>query len=230
MYLPNQFAQTDRAALHALMAAHPLGAWVLQAADGSLSANHLPFLFDAEAGPHGTLRGHVARANPAWQALDGTARSLVIFQVIFQGPQAYVTPTWYPSKQAHGKVVPTWNYAVVHAHGRARAIEDRAWLRTLVGRLTAEHESTRAAPWSVDDAPADFLAQMLDAIVGIEIELDALVGKWKVSQNRGAADRDGVVAGLAAQADDASAAMAALVAAPSGPAALVAHPNRPAGA
>lgn len=211
MYLPSQFAQTDRAALHALMAAHPLGAWVLQGADGSLSANHLPFLFDADNagdGTHGTLRAHVARANPVWQALDGQTRSLVIFQ----GPQAYVTPAWYPSKRAHGKVVPTWNYAVVHAHGRARAIEDRGWLRTLVGRLTAAHEAGRAAPWAVDDAPADYLAQVLDAIVGIEIVVDELVGKWKVSQNRGAADRAGVVAGLTAQQDGTSAAMAALVA------------------
>lgn len=215
MYLPSQFAQTDRAALHALMAAHPLGAWVLQGADGSLSANHLPFLFDADDtgdGIHGTLHGHVARANPVWQALDGQTRSLVIFQ----GPQAYVTPSWYPSKQAHGKVVPTWNYAVVHAHGRARAIEDRGWLRTLVGRLTAAHEAAHAAPWSIDDAPADYLAQLLDAIVGVEIVVDELVGKWKVSQNRDAADRAGVVSGLSAQQDGAGAAMAALVADSSG--------------
>ena len=226
MYLPRHFAQTDRAALHALMAAHPLASWVLQAPDGTLTANHLPLLFDAGAGPHGTLRGHVARANPVWQALGGGTRSLAIFQ----GPQGYVTPSWYPAKQAHGKVVPTWNYAVVHAHGRARAIEDRAWLRALVGRLTAAHESRRAAPWSIEDAPADYLAQMLDAIVGIEIEVDELVGKWKLSQNRGAADRDGVVNGLAAQADDASAALAALVADPSGPAAPVADPAGPAAA
>ena len=207
MYLPAHFQPPEPAALQALMAAHPLGAWVLHGEDG-LVANHLPFWFDATRGPHGTLCAHVARANPVWRALaeDGSP-SLVMFQ----GAEGYVTPSWYPSKQQHGKVVPTWNYAVVHAHGRARAIDDPSWLRALVGRLTDTHEAPRAAPWGVDDAPADYLQQMLGAIVGIEIAVERLVGKWKMSQNRSEADRRGVVNGLAGQDDAAAAAMAALV-------------------
>lgn len=207
MYLPAHFEPPEPAALPALIAAHPLGAWVLQGPDG-LVANHLPFRFDAARGPHGTLRAHVARANPVWRALGAAGTASL---VIFQGAEGYVTPSWYPSKQAHGKVVPTWNYAVVHAHGRARAVEDREWLRTLVGALTDTHEAARAAPWAVGDAPADYIEQMLGAIVGIEIEVERLAGKWKTSQNRSEADRRGVLAGLGEQADPAAAAMAALV-------------------
>ncbi len=134
--------------------------------------------------------------------------------MIFQGAQSYITPSWYPAKRDHGKVVPTWNYAVVHVHGTPRAIEDRDWLRRLVSRLTDTHEAPRAAPWAVADAPADYVDGMLRAIVGIEMPIARIVGKWKVSKNRPAQDREGVADGLLANGDEASAAMAALVRCP----------------
>ena len=210
MYLPKAFQEADPATLHALLAAHPLGTWVVWQ-DGEPVANHVPFQLDPDRGPHGTLIGHVARANPVWQGLasgDG-GRSLVVFQ----GAQGYVSPSWYASKRAHGKVVPTWNYAVVHAHGRARAIEDRGRLLAIVHGLTEWQEAGRAEPWAVADAPADFTAQLLEAIVGIEIPLERLVGKWKMSQNRPDADRIGVAEGLVAAApgDPQALAHAALV-------------------
>jgi transcriptional regulator len=207
MYNPRHFEERDPAILHALMRAHPLATWVTQGADGELVANHIPFLLDPHDGEHGTLRGHVARANPVWRTFSGSGDSLLVFQ----GPHAYVSPGWYPSKQEHGKVVPTWNYAVVHAHGRPRAIEDRDWLRRLVGRLTETHEAGMATPWQVADAPSDYIDRMLEAIVGIEIPISRLEGKWKVSQNRSQPERQGVVAGLDARGDEGSAAMAALV-------------------
>jgi transcriptional regulator len=207
MYLPKHFEQPDAEAIARLLAAHPLATLAWQSADG-LTAEHLPLIFDrgAQDGAHGTLRGHVARANPMWREAAGGA-----VMAVFQGPQAYVTPSWYPSKAATAKVVPTWNYAVVHAHGTLRVIEDAPWLRTLVTRLTDTHEAPRAHRWQVDDAPADYIAQMLGAIVGIEIEVSRLHGKWKVSQNRSASDRAGVAAGLDSLALEPSQAMAALV-------------------
>jgi transcriptional regulator len=206
MYLPKHFEQQDEAAMAQLLQLHPLATLAWQAGDG-LSAEHLPLLWERGAGDgaHGTLRGHVARANPVWRAASGTA-----VLAVFQGPQAYITPSWYPSKAETAKVVPTWNYAVVHMHGRLRITEDAAWLRALVERLTDTHEAPRTQRWQVGDAPADYIEQMLRAIVGIEIPLASLVGKWKVSQNRSAADRAGVAAGLAASQAD----MAALVAPP----------------
>lgn len=201
MYLPRHFEQTDRAALVALMREHPLATLVATGPDGA-TADLLPLEYDAAVGTLGTLRGHVARANPLWQ------RAGTPVLAVFHGPQAYVSPGWYPSKQAHGKVVPTWNYTMVQARGVLRAVEDAPWLRELVGRLTDHHEAVRPAPWAVDDAPDDYVQQMLRAIVGIEIELTALQGKWKVSQNRADDDRAGVAAGLGA----AHPAMAALVA------------------
>jgi transcriptional regulator len=188
MYLPRHFEQTDPAALHALMRDHPLATWVTHTDDG-LVVNHVPFRLDATRGPHGTLIGHVARANPVWQR---PAPSVFVFQ----GPQAYVSPGWYPSKQVHGKVVPTWNYAVVHAHGTPRVLDPVEARHAIVSQLTDAHEHGRGRPWSVDDAPDDYLAQMLAAIVAIEVPVERLVGKWKVSQNRGADDRQGVADGL----------------------------------
>lgn len=187
MYLPKHFEQQDPQALQALMRDHPLAALVSAGADG-LTADHLPLEYDAASQ---TLRGHVARANPLWQDADGQP-----VLAIFRGPQAYITPSWYPGKAVHHKVVPTWNYAVVHAHGTLRAVDDAPWLHTLVSHLTAHHEAPRAQPWAVADAPDDFVQQLLRAIVGIEIPVARLVGKWKVSQNRPAADRDGVADGL----------------------------------
>jgi transcriptional regulator len=191
VYLPRHFEEKDIGVLHALQRSHPLGAWVAQT-DAGLEVNHLPFLLDATRGEHGTLVGHVARANPIWRSLSGGRGSVVVFQ----GPEAYISPSWYPSKAAHGKVVPTWNYAVVHAHGVPRAIEDRDWLLGLVTRLTETHEAARAAPWHVSDAPADYVETLLKAIVGIEIPIVRLDGKWKTSQNRAAEDKLGTIAGL----------------------------------
>ena len=212
MYLPAHFEETRTELLHAAIGAHPLGTLVTLDAAGTLQANPIPFLIEPGTSPHGTLRGHVARANPVWRESRADLDALVVFQ----GAQSYVSPGWYPSKAEHGKVVPTWNYVVVQARGRLRAIDDAAWVRALVARLTARFESAQAAPWRIADAPPDYTESMLRAIVGIEIELTALVGKWKVSQNRNAADRDGVAAGLAALAaqtgDAAAAAMAAEVA------------------
>jgi transcriptional regulator len=207
MYLPRAFEQTDRPALHALMGAHPLATLVHVGADGAPQADHIPLMYDVGGGPEGSLRGHVARANPLWQRLgDGTP-----VLAVFCGPQAYVTPSWYASKREHGKVVPTWNYAVVHAHCKARAIDDPQWLRSFLQRLTHVHEAARPEPWRIDDAPAEFTEQLLQAIVGIELTVERLEGKWKVSQNRAAADRQGVAAGLDALGGDEARAMATLV-------------------
>jgi transcriptional regulator len=207
MYLPKHFEQPDASAMAQLLALHPLATLAWQSGDG-LTAEHLPLMWDRGAGDgtHGTLRGHVARANPLWREAAGAE-----VLAVFQGPQAYVTPSWYPSKAATAKVVPTWNYAVVHAQGKLRVIEDAAWLRALVGRLTDTHEASHAHRWQVDDAPGDYIAQMLGAIVGIEVEVTRLQGKWKVSQNRSAGDRAGVVAGLDSLAREQALAMAALV-------------------
>ena len=191
MYLPAHFGETRPEVLHALLRSHPLGLLITQGASG-LAANSIPFLIDPARGPHGTLRAHVARANPVWREARTDSESLVVFQ----GPQAYISPGWYASKAETGKVVPTWNYVMVQARGRLKVIDDVAWLRQLVGELTERHEAARAAPWAVADAPADYIATMLRAIVGLEIELVSLSGKWKVSQNRPAADREGVARGL----------------------------------
>jgi transcriptional regulator len=209
MYLPAHFEHNDAAALHALMRAYPL-ATLVSVQDGLPCADHVPLEFDAAAQ---LLRGHVARANPLWQ---GAAGQPVL--AIFSGPQAYITPSWYTAKATTHKVVPTWNYAVVHAQGAMRVVDEAPWLHALVSRLTAQHEAPRAAPWAVADAPEDYVQQMLRAIVGIEIPVERLLGKWKVSQNRSAADRLGVAAGLQ-QGDEAQQAMAALVRAPVPPAA-----------
>jgi len=206
MYVPAPNEETRIPVMHTLVRAHPLGTWVTPADEG-LIANHIPFLIDAERGEFGTLVGHVARANPVWKTFSKTADSLVIFQ----GPQAYITPSWYPGKQEHGKVVPTWNYVVVHAHGIPCAIEDRDWLLQHVTQLTAAHEAGESSPWKVSDAPPAYIDSMLRAIVGIEIPITKLVGKWKVSQNRSNADRRGVVEGLIARGDEASVEMAELV-------------------
>ncbi len=193
MYLPAHFEEQRPEVLQGLVRAHPLGLLVTQGADGALRADSVPFVLDADpAGGAGILRCHVARANPVWRE----ARADVESMVVFQGPQAYISPSFYPSKAEHGKVVPTWNYVMVQARGRLRAIDDAAWVRDFVTRLTERHESARAAPWAVSDAPADYIDTMVRAIVGIEIPLSTIVGKWKVSQNRSTADRAGVARGL----------------------------------
>lgn len=207
MYQPRHFVQTDPQAICALLDAHPLATLVHHDAQSGLVADAIPLLWQPDAsGTGGALQGHVARANPLWQQADGTE-----VLAVFQGPQAYVSPGWYPSKAEHGKVVPTWNYCVAQAHGRLRAVQDPVWLHALLERLTRRHEAAQAAPWSVGDAPQEYLAAMLRAVVGIEITVTRLDAKWKVSQNRDPADRQGVVAGLAAQGGEGAMAMAALV-------------------
>ena len=207
MYIRKDHRLDDRDALFALMARHPLGAWVCQDGDGGLLANHLPFVLDRDRGPHGTLIGHVSRANGVWRALGRGAPSVVMFQ----GPQAYITPGWYPGKAAHGQVVPTWNYAVVHAHGEARAIDDRDWLLAMLGRLTEAQEAGHAQPWRVGDAPAGFIDSLLRAIVGIQIPFARLAGKLKASQDEAPEDRRGTVQGLRQSADGAAREMGRLV-------------------
>lgn len=196
MYLPEHFAERRAPILHELIDRHPL-ATLITLDGGQPVADEIPFLLDAE---RGVLLGHVARNNPLWQRHPHETPALAVFR----GPQAYVSPNWYPSKAVHGKHVPTWNYIVVQASGPLRPIEAPDALRALLERLTRRHEDGQAQPWSLSDAPADYVAQMLQAIVGIEISIDTLVGKWKCSQNRSADDRYGVVQGLRAD-DNASA-------------------------
>jgi transcriptional regulator len=205
MYLPKHFEETRVETLHELIRAHPLGALVTLT-PGGLDANHIPFEVDPDPAPLGTLRGHVARVNPVWR-VAGEVEALVLFQ----GPETYISPSWYPTKQETAKVVPTWNYVVVHAHGHVRFIEDRAWLRAFVERLTTRHEAGRRDPWKVTDAPPDYIDRQLDAIVGLEVPIGRLIGKWKVSQNRPPADRAGVVEGLLHERHPPAATMAELV-------------------
>ena len=193
MYLPAHFEEKRPEVLHALMREHPLGQLVTHGPDG-LDANPLPFELDTTAGPHGLLRAHVARANPVWQQAADTE-----VLVIFQAADGYISPNWYPSKPEHHRHVPTWNYARVHAHGVLRVRDDERFLRGLVARLTREHEarSQQARPWKMGDAPADYIDSMLKMIVGIEIEVTRLVGKFKLGQNRELRDRLGAADGLA---------------------------------
>jgi transcriptional regulator len=207
MYQPPHFREERLDVLQNLIRSHPFAAMVTVGDDG-LVANHFPFVIDPSQGPFGTLRAHMSRANTQWRDLDGSRDALVIFQ----GTDIYITPSWYPTKAETGKAVPTWNYAIVHVHGRPRAIHDPEWLMRHVGELTAQHEAGRAEPWSITDAPADFLEGMLKGIVGVEMEISRIEGKWKTSQNRPEIDRAGVVRGLTAQGDEQSLAMAEMVA------------------
>lgn len=206
MYVNPLHRLTDRETLFALMESHPLGAWVCHGRDG-LVANYVPFQLDRSRGPFGTLIGHVSRANSVWRDLASAGPSVVLFQ----GAQAYITPGWYPGKEEHGEVVPTWNYAVAHAHGVARVVDDRDWVFDMLRRLTEVHEAPRPSPWSISDAPAPFMDKMLRAIVGIEIPINRLEGKLKASQDEAMPDRLGTVRGLREQACDRARAMASLV-------------------
>ena len=206
MYIRQDHRLDERDAQFALIEEHALGAWVVGGAAG-LTANHIPFLLDRTRGPHGTLVGHVARANPVWRALDAATPSLVMFQ----GPHSYITPNWYPGKAEHGKVVPTWDYAVVHAHGVARAVDDPAWLLDMLDRLTDAQEAAQPAPWRVRDAPAEYIDKLLRAIVGIEIPIARLEGKLKASQDEGVRDRIGTIEGLRGLLRPKADAMATLV-------------------
>lgn len=190
MYIPKHFEQLSIEAMHELIRAYPLATLVTLDAEG-LCANHIPLLLSEKPEPYGLLSGHVPRSNPVWEASNQT-----VAIVIFQGPNAYITPSWYASKQETGKVVPTWNYTVVHAHGHIRAIDNPQWLRAHLEVLTNQQEAPFAHPWSVSDAPRDFTEKLLASLVGIEIQISKLIGKWKVSQNRPEQDKAGVVAGL----------------------------------
>lgn len=191
MYTPMYHALTDVTEMRAHIAEHPLGAWVCMA-QSQLMANHIPFVWDAQHGAHGRLLGHVSRANPVWRELAGGAPSVVLFM----GPHAYITPSWYPGKREHGKVVPTWNYVTVHAHGVARAIKDTEWILDVIKRLTDAQEARRDTPWKVSDAPSAYIDHMLRAVVGIEITIERLEGRLKVSQDEDEQDRLGTVEGL----------------------------------
>jgi transcriptional regulator len=194
MYVPAHFAMDD-AAVQQLLAEHGAGDLVTVTPQG-LVATMLPFVYDPDAGPHGALLGHVARTNEHWR-LPAIGEALVILR----GPDTYVTPGWYASKVEHGRVVPTWNYVTAHVHGELVVHDDVEWLGSLVRRLTAKHEAGRAQPWSVEDAPPAFTAGQLRAIVGVEVRISRIEAKAKLSQNRPAADIDGVVAGLRADGD-----------------------------
>jgi len=190
LYLPNAFREDRLETLHALIRAHPL-ATLITYGSGGLLANLVPFTL-IENAENGILRAHVAKANDQVEPLSSGAETLVVFQ----GPEAYITPSWYVSKQEHGRVVPTWNYVVVQVRGTPRVIDDPEWVRAQIRDLTTRQEEKRSSPWSVNDAPEPFIAGQLKAIIGIEIPIFSVVGKWKVSQNRSAADRQGVEEGL----------------------------------
>jgi len=206
MYVPSHFDESRLAVLHEFIRQHPFAAIIANTAAG-LEGNHLPLLVDAERGRFGTLRGHIARANPMWQTVSAGSEVLTIFQ----GVSHYVSPRWYPSKREHGKVVPTWNYAVIHARGSIQWFHDPDWLRSLLETTTNLHEGTHPMPWHVSDAPDEYVRRQIGAIVGFEILLSDLTGKWKLSQNRNDADRAGVTSALEGQPDEGAQEMAALM-------------------
>jgi transcriptional regulator len=191
VYVPEHFHETRIEVLQPFIEHHPLATLVAMTADG-LTANHIPLHSQLRAGGGGLLRGHIARANSLWRALQPGAAVLAIFT----GADDYISPSWYPSKREHGKAVPTWNYATVHIAGNIRFIDDAAWLREFVGSLTEVHEQGRPNRWHMSDAPAEYIEGMLRAIVGFEIEISSIVGKFKGSQNRSLADRAGVRAAM----------------------------------
>ena len=197
MYVPEAFAETDLTTLHALMREHPL-ATVVSLCGDQLQASHVPLVLYPDEGPFGTLRGHLARANPHWSTHDRAVDALCVFH----GPEAYITPSWYESKKEHGKVVPTWNYVTVHASGPLNVVKDADWLLRNVNAVTDQQEAQRAERWKVSDAPDRYVQTMLRGIVGIEICIAQIEGKWKLSQNRPDEDRKGVVHGLAAEHGD----------------------------
>jgi transcriptional regulator len=201
MHTPSHFEERQLSALHALMRAHPFATLITATPEG-INADHIPLLLVESEGSCGLIRGHVARANPLWQNVSDGSDVLAIFQ----GPNRYISPKWYPSKQEHGRVVPTWNYLVVHGRGSITWHHDLIWLRKLLEALTDVHEDSEL-PWRVSDAPEDFVERMLSAIVGFEIRIADLKGMWKLSQNRSAEDRLGVIAGLKSQSNAAAAEM-----------------------
>jgi transcriptional regulator len=206
VYVPKRFEENDKGILHTMIRQYPFGTWV--ATSGSeLFANHIPFVLDITKGEQGTLMAHVARANPVWMTFSKEAPSLVIFR----GPDQYITPSWYATKQATGKAVPTWNYVAVHAYATPRVIEDKRWLLEHVAALSRQQEAREALPWAVSDAPADYIDKLLDMIVGVEMPIERLVGKAKLGQGRPLSDQLGVVSGLEARGTQGALEMAVLV-------------------
>lgn len=194
MYVPNHFKEDDREKLQQYIRDYSFGMLVM-ADDEGIEANHVPFHLSSGAdGSLGYLRCHLARSNPAWQRMQDGTRVLAVFQ----GPDAYISPSWYPAKAETGRVVPTWNYMAVHVEGSAQIIQDSGWLKHHLHQLTDQHESQMAAPWSVDDAPTNFTERLVRAIVGVEIKIETLTGKLKASQNQSDRNRSGVKAGLEA--------------------------------
>jgi transcriptional regulator len=197
MYIPEHFSIKHSQDLHTIIREHPLGALITMGPDG-LDANHIPFEFDAGHGPLGQLTAHVARANPVWQQCKEGADVLVIFR----GNESYISPNWYPSKHETHRQVPTWNYEVVHVHGRLTVMDEEKFVRGVVARLTREHEVNEPRPWKMGDSPPDYIDGMLRAIVGIEIEIKRIEGKAKLSQNREARDRLNAADTLLAKGQD----------------------------
>jgi transcriptional regulator len=206
MYIPKHFEQPSLEVMHELMRARPL-ATLVTLSSGGLEANHIPLHLSETPAPFGTLRGHVARANPLWRDF---AKELEVL-AIFHGTDAYITPSWYATKQETGKVAPTWNYAAVHAYGALRVIDDAGWVREHLETLTDHHETNFLKPWAVSDAPGEFIEETVKAIVGIEIVITKLSGKWKVSQNQPEQNRAGVIEGLGSCGHRDALDMAALV-------------------
>jgi len=206
MYVPRHFAESDLDRMRQLVRAHPLGTLVTLTPVG-LDANHIPFLLHDEPAPYGELQAHIARANPLWGERSGDLQALVIFR----GPEHYVSPSWYPSKKESAKVVPTWNYAVVHAHGKLRFVEDPVWIRAHLEELTGGQEGKQRDPWALTDAPAEYIDKMMRAIVGLDIQITQLVGKFKLSQNRTNRDQQGVIDGLTNEGTESALEMARMV-------------------
>lgn len=206
MYIPKHFEEPRIEVMHELMRVHPLATLVTLSSNG-LNANHIPLYLTDDSSPFGTLQGHLARSNSMWSDFATDVEALAIFQ----GPDAYITPSWYATKKETGKAVPTWNYAVVHACGPLRIIDDTSWVRAHLDTLTAHHEADFPEPWAVSDAPHDFTEKLIEAVVGIEIAVTRLSGKWKVSQNQPPQNQAGVIQGLSASGARDAAPMAALV-------------------
>lgn len=206
MYCPAHFEESRIEVLHALVRARPLATLITMTADG-INADHIPLVLETVADGTTVLHGHVARANPMWRSVQTDVEALAIFH----GPEAYITPSWYPTKQAHGKAVPTWNYVTVHVRGTLRVIDDADWLRGQVTKMTRQQEASFAEPWAVSDAPDDYITKMLAAIVGIELTISGLQGKWKTSQNQPHENRAGAAQGLQELGAAEAAAMAALI-------------------
>ena len=206
MYLPKQFEETQFHVMFELIRAHPL-ATLVTLSSGGLNANHIPLSLSESPPPYGTLRGHIARANPLWSDLNSDIESLAVFS----GPDTYISPSWYATKKETGKVVPTWNYAVVHAYGILRIVDDASWLRSQLDALTIHNEASFSEPWAVSDAPQDFTERLISSIVGVEMIITRLSGKWKVSQNQPPQNQASVVASLKASDIPDAPSMATLV-------------------